>query len=262
MNRALVIAQTTWLEMLRKKDVYVLFILLGVMLVTLVSLNIFGLGGLVVYVKDIGLLMTWLFGLVLAVNISSRGLPQEEQRGTIFPLLAKPITRFELILGKWLGAWVVTSLSLLMFYLLIAVVVALRGGALSPMAMAQGYILHAATLAILCAIALLFSTRMNADATAATSYVVAAAAFLVTPQIPAFLKNATGFSADAFLALYHVLPHFEILDMRNRLIYDQGPAEWRAFVLALAYAACYTVALLLAAWLAYRAKRFSRADIG
>ena len=56
------IAATVWLETLRKKDLYVLLILLSVLLLTLISLNIFGLGGMTRYIKDIGLLLAWVFG--------------------------------------------------------------------------------------------------------------------------------------------------------------------------------------------------------
>ena len=99
MKRILTIASVVWIELLRRKDVYVLFILLLAFLMILMSLNVFGLGGLVVYVKEIGLLLTWLFSWILAVNISSRLLPQEETQRTIFPLLAKPISRAEIVVG-------------------------------------------------------------------------------------------------------------------------------------------------------------------
>ena len=42
--RSLTIAHTVWLNMLRRKDLYVLFILLAALLLVVVSLNIFGLG--------------------------------------------------------------------------------------------------------------------------------------------------------------------------------------------------------------------------
>ncbi len=262
MSRILVVACITWLEMLRRKDVYVLFTLLAVLLATLVSLNMFGLAGLVVYIKDIGFLLTWLYGIILAISISARALPQEEQRGTIFSLLAKPLTRLELIVGKWLGAWVVTLVSLALFYGLIVAVVVGRGGRFAVWPLVQGYLLHCGAVGILSAVAFLFSTHMNPDASATLSYVVAAAAFLIVPRVPAFLVRVSGFSADALLLLYHVLPHFEVLDMRNRLIYDQGAVSLRVLALALGYAAAYTATLLLATWLAYRRKRFGRSSGG
>jgi hypothetical protein len=60
------------------------------------------------------------------------------------------------------------------------------------------------------------------------------------------------------LFLYHLLPHFEVLDMRMRIVHDHGPAAWGA----VGQAACYGLALaalfVLAAWLAFRNRRFTR----
>src|SRR3989339_2045007 len=115
MMRVLTIAHTVWLGIIRKKDIYVLLILLSTLLLALVSLNVFGLGGTVRYVKDLGLLAAWFFSWILAVNLSSRELPGEETNGTVFPLLAKPITRAELIAGKWLGTWTATTVATIGF---------------------------------------------------------------------------------------------------------------------------------------------------
>ncbi|MBU1694112.1 MAG: ABC transporter permease subunit, partial [Verrucomicrobia bacterium] len=105
MRRALIIARVVWLDMLRRKDLYVMAILLLTLLFVLMSLNLFGLGAVIRYILDVGLLLAWLFSLVLVVGLAARQLPREESRGTIFPLLAKPVTRGELLLGKWLGSW-------------------------------------------------------------------------------------------------------------------------------------------------------------
>lgn len=262
MTRIRTVAFTIWIEMIRKKDVYVLLILLGALLVALVSLNIFGLSGVVGYVKDVGLLMAWIFGWVLAVNVSSRELPQEEIRGTIFPLLAKPITRFELIAGKWVGSWSIVAFVTLVFYLLIMGIVLARGGAFGPVTLVQGYILHCAALGVISAIGIAFSTRMNHDAAASVSYVLTGMAFLVIPRIPEFMARETGFGAGMLMFLYNLMPHFEVFDMRKRIVYDYGPAGWGTFFLALAYGILLISLFILAAWLAYREKRFSRGDLG
>ena len=93
MIRILTLAWMVWLEMIRRKDIYVLLILLAAFLVTLMALNLFGLGRAVSYLKEIGMLLAWVCSWILAVSISARQLPQEERQGTIFPLLAKPVGR-------------------------------------------------------------------------------------------------------------------------------------------------------------------------
>lgn len=229
------IAAAVWLEILRKKDLYVLLILLSVLLVTLVSLNIFGLGGMTRYIKDIGLLLAWIFGLVLAIHISSRELPQEETRGTIFPLLARPVTQAEIIIGKWLGAWSIVTVATFCFYALVIGVTIGMGGSIDISTTMQGFILHATLLGIISAIALAFSTRLNSDAAATLSFVVSGVAFVIVPRIPNLLVHQQGLSGNILLMLYNVLPHFEIFDMRKRIVHDYGTMPTAIFLLIMLY---------------------------
>ncbi|MFC1498009.1 ABC transporter permease [Verrucomicrobiota bacterium] len=262
MIRILTIAAIIWLEMIRRKDVYVLLILLGAILVTLISLNIFGLGKVVRYIVDVGLLMTLILSWILSINISSRELPIEETRGTIFPLLAKPITRFELILGKWIGSWSVVCAVTLAFYALVIGIVGLYGGKIHPVLVLQGYILHCAALSIVVVTALAFSTRMNHDAAASITYVLTTTAFFLVPRIPEFITHETGFRAYMLTLFYNLLPHFEIFDMRQRIVHESATLDWKTFCMILAYGALLTSSLLLAAWLAYRKKQFIRGNLG
>jgi ABC-type transport system involved in multi-copper enzyme maturation permease subunit len=255
------IAGIVWLEMFRKKEFYVLLILLGVLLAALLSLDAFGLGKVAGYVKDIGLLLTWVLAWVLAVNLSTRQLPREEAQGTIFPLLAKPITRAELLAGKWLGAWTAVAFATLCFYLLLWGVIALRGSAFDRLTLAQAYALHAAALSVVVAGGLLLSTRLNHDAAATLTYVVTGLCFALLPRLAVTGFAGADWRDDLLMILYYLLPHLEVFDMRRRLVHDWGAAPPPMVLLVLLYAAVVTALLLLLAWLAYRHKRFSRGEI-
>lgn len=258
MRRILTLATVTWIEMLRRKDLYVLVILLAVLLATLLSINVFGLAGTTGYVKDTGLLSVWLLGWILTLNTSVRQLPDEEQKGTLFPLLAKPVSRGDLIVGKWLGAWSVTGFALLCFYLTVILGVRLKGGSFDPLTLVQAILLHLAALAVISSIGIALSTRMNRDAASVTSYVVTGAAFLLMPRIPAMLTDADRFSGTLLSALYYAAPHFELFDLRRRLIHDWGRAPWQTVAEVLVYAALLTTGFLALAWLGYRKRHFTR----
>lgn len=258
MTRILTTARIVWLEMIRRKDLYILLILLLTMLFVLMSLNIFGLGSVVRYVKDIGLLFAWLFSIVLAVNSAARQLPQEEAKRTIYPLLAKPIKRSELIIGKWLGSWSITVLSTTVFYVLVAAIVKLRGGGIAPVTLLQAWVLHLAALGMITAIGLMFSTRMTYGAAASLAYIFIAAAFLVVPRVPMLVAHEEGIAMVGLLVLYYAFPHFELFDMRQRLVHEWGAAPWGVVGFVLAYALVWILLFLLLTWLGYRKKAFKR----
>jgi Cu-processing system permease protein len=260
MRRIRAIATITWLEMLRRKEAYVLLILLGGLLFVLLSMNVFGLGSVVGFVKDAGLLAAWLFGWVLAINCASRQLPQEEKRGTILPLLAKPICRMELIVGKWLGAWLAVAGAVTCFYLLTIAIVWSYGGTFELITMAQALVLHLVALGVIAAIAEALSTRLNIDAAATLTYIGTAIMFVIVPRIPVMAAHAEGWRKTGLFVLYGALPHLELFDMRRRVIHGYGPMPWCALGMILVYGGVLVSILLLLAWLGYQTKHFSRSN--
>lgn len=258
MTRIKTIAYIVWIEMLRRKEIYVLLILLGAMLFMLVSLNIFNLGHIVGFVKDAGLLAAWLFGWIITVNCASRQLPIEESRGTILPLLAKPVKRLEIIIGKWLGACLVVSVAVTCFYILTVIILLGYGGHFDLLPLAQALLLHITALSIIAALAIALSTRMNYDAAATLTYVTSATMFLLVPRVPELALHAQGWRQTSLFVLYGFLPHLELFDMRQRVIHQYGILPWNVFGLILLYGLVLVSIMLCFAWLGYHKRHFSR----
>lgn len=261
-GRVLVIARVVWLDLLRRKDLYVMAILLLTLLFTLMSLNLYGLGAVVRYLLDTGLLMAWLFSLILVVGLAARQLPQEETRGTIFSLLAKPLTRAELLVGKWGGSWTASVAATLVFYATILGLMAWRGGTCNGVTLAQALLLHAVGLGVVGAWALALSTRMTQDAAATLSYIICAAGFWVAPAAPQWLAGQKEPAATFLMILYYGLPHLELFDLRQRLVHDWGPIPWPDTIGMMIYGGLWIALLLVLAWWAYRRKSFQRGAVG
>src|SRR5947209_17321228 len=109
-------------ELYRRKDFYVLFVLTALITLTAGSVKFFNDQHIVRYLKEICLLLIWVSALVIAVATAARQIPAERENRTIFPLLAKPVTRGQVVLGKFLGCWLACGLVLLVFYLFFGVV--------------------------------------------------------------------------------------------------------------------------------------------
>lgn len=261
MKQIFTLAGVVWLEMVRRKELSVLFVLLATLLASLLSFDVFGLSQVSGYVKDMGLLAVWILSWILTVNTSVRQLPQEEQRGTLFPLLAKPVSRPTLIIGKWLGAWTIICVSLVSFYLTVWLAVWIKGGAFNLATLVQAILLHAAALAVISSLGLAFSTRLNRDAATVTTYLVTGAAIFLLPRVPALLVGTKGATSIGLFVFYYLCPHFELFDLRRRLVHDWGCAPWLTVAEILAYATLMTVVFLSLAWMGYRKRRFSRGDI-
>jgi len=132
MNTVLAIGGIVVKELYRRKDFYVLFVLTALITVLLGTVNFFNEPKIVRYIKEVCLLLIWVSSLVIAIGTAARQIPAERENRTIFPLLAKPVTRGQVIVGKFLGCWLACGVALLVFYLFFGVVSESRGHHESP----------------------------------------------------------------------------------------------------------------------------------
>src|SRR6266581_666518 len=122
MNAIFAIANIVLKEMYRRKDFYVLFVLTALITLVMGSVNIFNDDKIVRYLKEICLLLIWTSSLVIAITTAARQIPAERESRTIFPLLAKPVTRSHVVIGKFLGCWQAVGLALIVFYVFFGIV--------------------------------------------------------------------------------------------------------------------------------------------
>src|SRR6516225_9896333 len=113
-------------ELYRRKDFYVLFILTALLTLMLGFVNFFHDDKIVRYLKEICLLLIWASALVIAIATTARQIPAERENRTIFPLLAKPVTRGQVVVGKFAGCWLACGIALVVFYFFFAVVTGSR----------------------------------------------------------------------------------------------------------------------------------------
>src|SRR5262249_32202932 len=122
MSKVFAIAIVVIRELYRRKDFYVLFVLTALITLVMGSISFFNDSHVVRYVKEICLLLIWISTLVIGIVTAARQIPAEKENKTIFPLLAKPVTRAHLIAGKFLGCWLAAGLALLVFYLFFSII--------------------------------------------------------------------------------------------------------------------------------------------
>src|SRR6478609_4234995 len=117
MSKISAIAGVVLKEMHRRKDFYVLFIITVLLSLIMASVNFFNEEKIVRYLKEISLLLIWVVSLIIAVTTAARQIPAEREARTLFPLLAKPVTRSQVLLGKFFGCWLACGGTLICFYL-------------------------------------------------------------------------------------------------------------------------------------------------
>ena len=97
------IAENTFRETIRDRVLYnILFFALGMIILSLIASS-WSINQEVKILKDFGLTVMNLFGLLIAVFIGVGLVYKEVEKKTIYVIISKPIHRFQFILGKYFG---------------------------------------------------------------------------------------------------------------------------------------------------------------
>ncbi|HTI99307.1 MAG TPA: ABC transporter permease [Dongiaceae bacterium] len=255
MNNIFAIGSITIKELYRRKDFYVLFVLSALITLMAGSAHFFHDDKIVRYLKELCLLLIWIAALVIAITTAARQLPAEREQRTIFPLLAKPVSRAQVLLGKFLGCWLAVGLALVMFYAFLGVVSASREHAWPLEYYIQALWLQWMMLAVVIALALLGSIVFAAPSSNGTICLVTVVGILLLGGHLHEVALERPEPMQSFLStLYFLIPHLEWFDVRDLVVHESGLVAWWAVGAASVYAMVYAGFLLFAAWVLFRRK--------
>jgi ABC-type transport system involved in multi-copper enzyme maturation permease subunit len=255
MSTVLALANLVIKELYRRKDFYVLLILTAVLTIMMMFVNFFNDPNIVRYVKEICLLLIWISALVIAITTAARQIPAERENRTIFPLLAKPVTRAQFIVGKFLGCWLAVGTALVVFYVFFGVISGMRERHEAVFCSLQVLWMQWVMLGIVIALVLFGSVIFAAPSSNSTiCFIVVLGILVLGGYLNQVAVRQPGASGSIIYAIYFVIPHLEWFDVRDFLIYDWPPVPWVDCVLATLYAAGYVVLFLFGTWLVFRRK--------
>jgi ABC-type transport system involved in multi-copper enzyme maturation permease subunit len=245
------LAAASILESIRRKDLYVAVILSILMIATATVIGKFGVQGIEMFLKDVTLTVINTLSVLLAILFSARQIPEEISRRTVYPLLARPISRFDLILGKFLGAFMVSSVALILF----AVV---GVGALACLGLSLGAIfwqylaLRFFSLALVCAMTVALSLALTPSATVTIAILLAIGSATFSQAILLMYGPASATGQMVLRSSYYVLPHLDLFDLSRKVSYGWKPID--AWVLRdlFLYSLGYSVLFLVLAALRFR----------
>lgn len=213
-------------------------------------------------IKDLGLAATSGFGLFIAVFIGIGLVWKEVERRSICSLLAKPLRRRDLVLGKYLGLALTLAVNVAVMAVALYLVLAWMAWQ-TPPELARGWeapatdpallkalLLIYLQLLVVTAIALFFSTFSSPLLSAAFTF-----GLYIIGHFNADLRNfeqvvdsrAVAWTARA---LYYVLPNLAPFDVKAQVVHGQA-VPWGEMALTSAYAVVYIALLLVAAILIF-----------
>lgn len=242
-------------ELYRRKDFYVVFILTAVITLGAGAMNFFNEGNIVRYLKEICLTLIWLSSIAIAVMTAARQIPAEIEQKTVLPLLAKPVTRSDVVIGKFLGCWLACGAALLTFYIFFAIAVGSRDDSFLLAGWLQAIMLHWFMLGVLVSMTLLGSLVFAAVSSNATIVLLATAFILgILRHLNSVALTQAEPVQSLFYAVYFCFPHLEFYDVRDIIVHSWPPIAWGVILLAFLYAAFYSGLFLVGACQLFKRK--------
>lgn len=266
MTAMVAIAINTFRESVRDKVLYNLVLFAILLIGGSYLIGQLTAGQDVKIIKDLGLAATSMFGLFIAVFIGIGLVSKEVERRSVYALLAKPIHRYQLVLGKYCGLILTLAVNVSVMALALYAVLTYMSWGMEEMMRASdarpldpalltalGLIL--VELMLVTAIALFFSTFSTPILSAALTF-----GLYVVGHFSSDLRNfqdVVDSPAAARFArgLYWVLPNLAQFDVKDSVVH--GLAVPLAYIATtVAYAVLYIAMLLIVSMLIFSRRDF------
>jgi ABC-type transport system involved in multi-copper enzyme maturation permease subunit len=262
MQRILAIARNTYRETVRDKILYNLILFALIMILSSIMLGRLTLGNEDRVILDLGLSSISIFGMLIAIFIGIGLVYKELEKRTVYALLAKPVHRYELILGKYVGLLftLLVNLAVMTVGLELALLYTGHVGMGGHLRVLPAVFLIFLSLALTTALALLFSTFSTPALSALFTF------FLwIIGHFGKDLQNFGELTKSAAVgrlcrALYYILPNLanvNLIDSRS-IIRSAGYSKSIDFV-AIAGSTLYSI-IYCAAILSLSIAIFMRRD--
>jgi ABC-type transport system involved in multi-copper enzyme maturation permease subunit len=263
------IARITFLEAVRQRFFAFLLMLAAAMVLSSVAFRALDFGhGELKFIADFGFGGMFLFGSVLAVVMTAQLFFSEMENKTALTLLAKPLSRWEFLLGKFLGAWVMLGVFVVTLGGLLGVVLWSREQELLLIAEQAGRMPATFSLTGLAWFTLLQWLRLGVVIAIVLAVSAAARTFLFTVVMgslavvagqlqwiaqDAVLRPAGSFWYDALLWLTtRLLPNLQQFNVGDALVLGSSNVSAAATLEVAASGLAYVVAYLALGVMAFR----------
>lgn len=216
------IAGNTINGVLRGVVLNVLLVLAALMIIGATSTSTMEQGEMRRMIIDAGLAIIAVLGAMIAILTGFTMIPSEVENRTLYPVLSKPVQRWQFVLGKFFGAAGVNGITVAMLAVIFFAVYWLKLHMFDPRLL-LGIIMIYAQLVVLSGLIIFFSTFMSWIGTIIVSMVV-----WFIGNYSVFLRDLaehgdTGskVSGYIFMAVQKLMPNFQAMDLRYTIVNQQ-----------------------------------------
>lgn len=249
------------LEAWRRREVYVLVGVTVAFILSLRFLHFFDMPDLSKFYREISLKIMNITTAFLVILLAARQLPREFQNRTIYPLLAKPVSRLEFFIGKYLGVLAagVFCYGLFMGFFLVGSLTLSRP--VHAGLFAEAVYLQVLSIALVAALTFLLSMVLNMDAAIAVAGILYLASQILMNLLSYLYDYVGSFGKLALTAVHYMVPQLTLFDASGRVVHSISGSQiiwgWLPFWVMASltlYAMFYIAVYGFATYLLFRRK--------
>lgn len=248
MRNIITISKITFKEAVRDRILYGILAFALIYILSVLFLAQLSLGNLVM-IRSFGLAGIYVFGVLTTIFLGASIIHKEIERRTLYFVLSKPVERYEVILGKFLGLLAAVALTIILMAVVYLSVVAYENGGFDAKGLIA-IIFEIMEMAFFVAILIFLSTF----AAPLTATICAVIVLFIGHLLNSALETAGQIGGALYgvvEALYYAFPNLEKFNIRSLVVHQIGlpPAEALSTLL---YAAAYIALLLYLAVLIFK----------
>jgi ABC-type transport system involved in multi-copper enzyme maturation permease subunit len=254
MNKMIVIAQNTFKENLRDKVLYNL-VFFGLFLIgASVLLGSLTIGEQAKIVKDIGLAGINVFGVLIAIFVGVGLVSKEIEKRTIYTILAKPVPRYQFLIGRYLGL-IITLLVNTAIMVVAFLGVLLLSSIVPDVGLVKAIGLIFMELLVIVAVGVMFSTFTTPTLSATFTIAIYVIGHLVNDIKDLADKVQDGLTPVILRGLYYALPNLDFFDVKGDAVYGV-PIDTVYLVTVMGYGFAYTAVVIAIACAIFERRDF------
>jgi ABC-type transport system involved in multi-copper enzyme maturation permease subunit len=201
-------------------------------------------------VTDLGLKSITLFCILIAVLVGGRLVYKEVEKRTIHVMLAKPVARWEFVVGKYLGLMLVLVTSVAIMTAWFGLFALVSRVPLAPRLL-LAILLLVFELGIITAVAVLFSTFVTPISSAVFTFAIYFTGNMSTSLLYWGTKDKPAVIKAVSYLVYYLLPNLQNLDIAAAVVHNL-PLDPLRIVFSMLYALVYIAAVLLLAVIVFQ----------
>jgi|SRR3989338_509984 len=245
------IAKNTFRQTIRDRILYGILIFALLFIGSSIVLGSLGLEENLFIIRTFGLAGIYLFGLIITIFLGASIVYEEVEKRTTYVLLSKPVTKADIIVGKFFGLFMGICTTTLLMTVAYILIVYLSNASFDYMSLLTVG-LQLLEMAVLISILILFSIFTTPLASIIYTILLVYIGHSLS-AINTYTDSIGGLGKIVLNLAYYLLPNLEKFNIRDAIVHNVGISVSSTLV-SIGYALIYIVLALFLAKLAFDKK--------